>query len=106
VELLDPHRLLGRLDDTDRAGLAALLSVLRGAADWQRLSVALAQEDASAPAAVTVVATGPDAAVAAGDAAVAAAARQLGARLGLEAGDVLVAETNLIPGPPAERGDG
>lgn len=106
VELLDPHRLLGRLDDTDRAALAALLSVLRGAADWQRLSVALAQEDESAPAAVTVVATGPDAAVAAGDAAVAAAARQLGARLGLEAGDVLVAETNLIPGPPAERGDG
>jgi len=98
VELLDPHHLLGRLDDTGRAALAALLSVLRGAADWQRLSVALAQEDDSAMAAVTVVATGPDAAIAARDPAVAAAARQLGARFGLEAGDVLVAETNLLPG--------
>jgi hypothetical protein len=98
VELLDPHHLLGRLDDTGRAALAALLSVLRGAADWQRLSVALAQEDDSAAAAVTVVATGPDAAIVARDPAVAAAARQLGARFGLEAGDVLVAETNLLPG--------
>lgn len=104
VELLDPHRLLGHLRDPDRAALAALLSVLRGFADWQRLSVALdpqAPEHDPASAAVTVVATGPDAAAAAHDAAVVAAARQLGAKLGLEASDVLVAETNLTPGWPA-----
>jgi hypothetical protein len=106
VDLLDPHRLLGRLADTDRVALAALLSVLRDFADWQRLSVALAPEPPEPPesdpasAVVTVVATGPDAATAARDAAVAAAARQLGARLGLEASDVLVAETNLISGSP------
>jgi hypothetical protein len=107
VELLDPHHLLGRLADSDRVALAALLSVLRGFADWQRLSVALAEAGDSA--AVTVVATGPDAATAAQDAAVAAAAHQFGARLGREASDVLVAETNLIPGPPlesAERDEG
>jgi hypothetical protein len=114
VDLLDPHRLLGRLADTDRVALAALLSVLRDFADWQRLSVALAPEAPEPPdppeppergpasAVVTVVATGPDAATAARDAAVAAAARHLGARLGLEASDVLVAETNLILGSPAE----
>jgi len=107
VELLDPHHLLGRLRDSDRVALAALLSVLRGFADWQRLSVALAEAGDSA--AVTVVATGPDAAAAAQDAAVAAAAHRFGARLGREASDVLVAETNLIPGPPlesAERDEG
>ncbi|HEX5298191.1 MAG TPA: hypothetical protein VFW50_14495 [Streptosporangiaceae bacterium] len=107
VELLDPHRLLGRLADSDRLALAALLSVLRGAADWQRLSVALAEAGESA--AVTVVATGPAAATAAQDAAVAAAADRFGARLGREASDVLVAETNLMPGPPvdpAERDEG
>jgi len=102
VELLDPHRLLGRLADSDRLALAALLSVLRGAADWQRLSVALAEAGESA--AVTVVATGPAAATAAQDAAVVAAADRFGARLGREASDVLVAETNLMPGPPAESG--
>jgi hypothetical protein len=100
VELLDPHHLLGRLADSDRLALAALLSVLRGFADWQRLSVALAEAGDSA--AVTVVATGPAAAPAAQDAAVAAAAHQFGARLGREASDVLVAETNLMPGPPVE----
>ena len=98
VELLDPHHLLGRLADSDRLALAALLSVLRGYADWQRLSVALAEAGDSA--AVTVVATGPAAAAAAQDAAVAAAAHQFGARLGREASDVLVAETSLMPGPP------
>ena len=46
VDLLDPHRLLGRLADTDRVALAALLSVLRDFADWQRLSVALASPEA------------------------------------------------------------
>lgn len=107
VELLDPHHLLGRLADGDRLALAALLSVLRGYADWQRLSVALAEAGDSA--AVTVVATGPAAAAAAQDAAVAAAAHQFGARLGREASDVLVAETSLMPGPPllpAGPGDG
>lgn len=107
VELLDPHHLLGRLADSDRLALAALLSVLRGYADWQRLSVALAEAGDSA--AVTVVATGPAAAAAAQDAAVAAAAHQFGARLGREASDVLVAETSLMPGPPllpAGPGDG
>jgi hypothetical protein len=62
--------------------------------------VALAEAGESA--AVTVVATGPAAAPAAQDAAVAAAAHQFGARLGREATDVLVAETNLMPGPPVE----
>jgi hypothetical protein len=107
VELLDPHRLLGRLADSDRLALAALLSVLRGFADWQRLSVALAEAGESA--AVTVVATGPAAATAAPDAAVVAAADRFGARLGREASDVLVAETNLMPGPlveSAERDEG
>ena len=103
VELLDPHRLLGRLADSDRLALAALLSVLRGFADWQRLSVALAEAGESA--AVTVVATGPAAATAAQDAAVVAAADRFGARLGREASDVLVAETNLMPGPPAESAE-
>jgi hypothetical protein len=103
VELLDPHHLLGRLADSDRLALAALLSVLRGVADWQRLSVALAEAGGSA--AVTVVATGPAAAAAAQDAAVAAAAHQFGARLGREASDVLVAETNLMPGPPSESAE-
>lgn len=103
VELLDPHHLLGRLADSDRLALAALLSVLRGVADWQRLSVALAEAGGSA--AVTVVATGPAAATAVQDAAVAAAAHQFGARLGREASDVLVAETNLMPGPPAESAE-
>jgi hypothetical protein len=103
VELLDPHRLLGRLSDSDRLALAALLSVLRGFADWQRLSVALAEAGESA--AVTVVATGPAAAAATQDAAVVAAADRFGARLGREASDVLVAETNLMPGPPAESAE-
>lgn len=103
VELLDPHHLLGRLADSDRLALAALLSVLRGVADWQRLSVALAEAGGSA--AVTVVATGPAAATAVQDAAVAAAAHQFGARLGREASDVLVAETNLMPGPPSESAE-
>jgi hypothetical protein len=103
VELLDPHRLLGRLADSDRLALAALLSVLRGFADWQRLSVALAEAGESA--AVTVVATGPAAAAATQDAAVVAAADRFGARLGREASDVLVAETNLMPGPPAESAE-
>jgi len=103
VELLDPHRLLGRLSDSDRLALAALLSVLRGFADWQRLSVALAEAGESA--AVTVVATGPAAATAAQDAAVVAAADRFGARLGREASDVLVAETNLMPGPPMESAE-
>ena len=103
VELLDPHRLLGRLADSDRLALAALLSVLRGFADWQRLSVALAEAGESA--AVTVVATGPAAATAAQDAAVVAAADRFGARLGREASDVLVAETNLMPGPPVESAE-
>jgi len=103
VELLDPHRLLGRLADSDRLALAALLSVLRGVADWQRLSVALAKAGESA--AVTVVATGPAAASAAQDAAVVAAADRFGARLGREASDVLVAETNLMPGPPVESAE-
>ncbi|HET9969283.1 MAG TPA: hypothetical protein VFQ68_13695 [Streptosporangiaceae bacterium] len=103
VELLDPHRLLGRLADSDRLALAALLSVLRGFADWQRLSVALAEAGESA--AVTVVATGPAAAPAAQDAAGGAAADRFGARLGREASDVLVAETNLMPGPPVESAE-
>jgi hypothetical protein len=110
VELLDPHHLLGRLQDADRAALAALLSVLRGFADWPRLSVALAPVPPAAQAGdsatVTVVATGPEAATAAQDAAVAAAAHRFGARIGVEASDVLVAETNLLPGPSAGHDEG
>ena len=98
VDLLDPHRCLGRLRDADRATLAALLGVLHRYAGWQRLSVALAPEDALATAIVTVVATGSRARAAARDAAVVAAARQLDARLHLATSDVLVAETALTLG--------
>jgi hypothetical protein len=108
VDLLDPHRLLSRLQDADRAGLAALLDVLHSFADWQRLSLAMAPEDnrPAAPggspsaATATVVATGSDAAAACRDAAVVAAARQLGAGLHLETSDVLVAETSRALSPP------
>jgi hypothetical protein len=111
VDLLDPNRLLCRLQDTDRAALAALLDVLHSFADWQRLSLALAPEDgrpaspggspSAAPAlTATVVATGSGAAAACRDAAMAAAARQLGANLHLETSDVLVAETSLALSPP------
>ncbi len=95
VDVLDPHRCLGRLRDTDRAALAALLGVLHRYSGWQRLSVALAPEDALATAVITVVATGSRAGAAARDAAVVAAARQLDARLHLATSDVLVAETAL-----------
>jgi hypothetical protein len=96
VDVLDPHRCLGRLRDTDRAALAALLGVLHRYSGWQRLSVALAPEDALATAVITVVATGSRAGAAARDAAVVAAARQLDARLHLATSDVLVAETALV----------
>jgi hypothetical protein len=108
VDLLDPHRLLSRLQDADRAGLAALLDVLHSFAEWQRLSLALAPGDdrPAAPggspsaASATVVATGSGAAAACRDAAVVVAARQLGAGLHLETSDVLVAETSLALRPP------
>jgi hypothetical protein len=103
VDLLDPQRCLGRLRDADRAALTALLGVLHGYSDWQRLSVALAAEEALAAATITVVATGSQAGRAARDAAVAAAARQLGAGLHLETSDVLVAERTLALAPEAAR---
>ncbi len=100
ADLLDPHRLLGRLQDADRAALAALLDVLHRYCDWPRLSVALAPDGGHPTyAAVTVVATGSDARAAAQDTAVVAAARQLGAHLYLETSDVLVAETSVALGP-------
>jgi hypothetical protein len=114
VDLLDPSRLLGRLQDADRTALTALLGILHGCGDWQRLSVALAPEDGdgdpaspggdrdvTGAAAVTVVATGAGADAACRNAAAAVAARKLSARLHLEAPDVLVAETSLTLRPPA-----
>jgi hypothetical protein len=114
IVLLDPHRLLARLCDSDRAGLIALLDMLRIHSGWQRVSLALtphdgctrsddgsAEEPTDDPssAALTVVATGIPAAAAAQDADVIAAASRLGAAVEADSATVLVADALLALGP-------
>jgi hypothetical protein len=114
IVILDPGRLLGRLRDTDRAALIALLDMLRIHPGWQRVSVALAPGDgriwgndnsdegsSAVPLAamLTVVAQGPLAPAAARDAEVVAAASRLSAEVEAESATVLVAEARLTLAP-------
>jgi hypothetical protein len=116
VTLLDPRRLLGRLRDSDRAALIALLGMLRHHGEWQRVSVALAPggEDAhgdDSPAAETpgrpssamliVVAMGAPAEAASRDADVIAAASRLSMALETDLPAMLVAEAHLSLTPPS-----
>jgi hypothetical protein len=116
IVALDPSRLLGRLRDTDRAALIALLDMLRTHSGWQRVSVALAPggghnrgndhpgaEPSAGPPTVTltVVAQGPPATAASHDAEVIAAASRLDAEVEVESSTVLVAEARLALAPPS-----
>jgi hypothetical protein len=104
--LLDPHRLLARLQDADRAALIVLVGALRRHSGWHRVSVALTPGDASqasigelaagpSPVTLTVVATGSPAAAAARDVDVIAAARRLRASVEVDSATVFVAEAGL-----------
>jgi hypothetical protein len=111
IVVLDPGRLLGRLRDTDRAALIVMLDMLRVHSGWQQVTVALAPgrgsmrgndnpEEGSpvgpSPAMLTVVAQGPAATAASGDAEVIAAASRLNAEVEVESAAVLVAEARLV----------
>jgi hypothetical protein len=106
IVLLDPRRLLARLQDADRAALIVLVGALRRHSGWHRVSVALTPGDTShartgepaatpSSATLTVVATGPPAATAARDVDVIAAARRLTASVEADSATVFVAEAAL-----------
>jgi hypothetical protein len=114
IVLLDPHRLLARLRDGDRAALIALVDMLRIQAGWQRVSVALVPGDARirndddpavespygpSSATLTVVATGSPAAAAARNADVIAAASRLGAAVEADSATMLIADARLAIDP-------
>lgn len=102
VVLLDPDRLVGRLQDRDRAGLSAVLAALHATGRWSRVSIALSSaypldgsgSGGTADAFVTIVAHGADPLVCV-DPTVAAVAARAGCVAGLEPPRTCVIDGNV-----------
>jgi hypothetical protein len=102
VIMLDPQRLVRRMLDGDLAALSAVLTAMRRARTWIRVSVALSYADdpAERTAHLTVVAQAPDG-VSEVDPAVAAVSERLGCRAEVEPPNLCIVEgeVTLRPSP-------